>query len=257
MHAAAGAITGDIDFTQLVFAGFVIFFLGLVYYLRQQDKREGYPLEDPADPARRLVGFPLPPPPKEFLLPEGGTAVMPHFTSPTELKAARLFPHPGSPWVPTGDPLEDAVGPAAYPLRGDAPLYTSGTEVALKPMRDLPDWRVWAGEVDPRGMTVIGVDGVAAGTVIDLWVDRDVKILRYLEVELALPEAQHRVLLPIYYSNVRASRRQVRVKALRGAQFAKLPVLKQPNLITAREEDRLNAFFSGAYFYRYHQDAGF
>lgn len=255
MITAAGAITRDIDLTQLVFTAFVIFFLGLVYYLRQQDKREGYPLEDPADPERRLVGFPLPPPPKEFLLMEGGTATMPHFTSPPELRADRLYPSPGAPMVPTGDPLADAVGPAAYPLRQDEPLRSKRDEFALAPMRELPEWQVWEGEADPRGMRVIGADGALAGTAVDLWVDRDVKILRYIEVETAPPGAARRALLPIYYADVKPNRREIRVKALNAAQFAAIPALKVPNQITAREEDRLNAFFSGAFFYRYHQDA--
>lgn len=256
MASIAGAITGDIDLTQLVFAAFVIFFIGLVYYLRQQDKLEGYPLEDPADPNRRLVGFPPPPPPKEFRLMEGGTATMPHFTSPTELRAVRLDPSPGSPLVPTGDPLVDGVGPAAYPLREDEPARSKPDEIALAPMRELPGWDVWRGDPDPRGMRVISCDSVVAGIAVDLWIDRRAKILRYIEVELDLPSAKRRAMLPIYYANVRSRRREIRVKALTAAEFAKLPELKMPNQITAREENQVNAFFSGAYFYRYHQNAG-
>ena len=40
-----GAITGYIDVAQLVLYVFWIFFIGLVIYLRREDKREGYPLE--------------------------------------------------------------------------------------------------------------------------------------------------------------------------------------------------------------------
>ena len=67
-----GAITQDIDAPQLLFAAFAVFFGGLVLYLRREDKREGYPLEDPAGgreligiskapiafPLRRLIAFP-------------------------------------------------------------------------------------------------------------------------------------------------------------------------------------------------------
>ena len=41
----AGAITGYIDVAQLVLYAFWIFFAGLIFYLRREDKREGYPLE--------------------------------------------------------------------------------------------------------------------------------------------------------------------------------------------------------------------
>ncbi|MBV9117235.1 MAG: photosynthetic reaction center subunit H, partial [Acetobacteraceae bacterium] len=65
------AFTRDIDLTQIVFAIFALFFLGLVIYLRREDKREGYPLEDPVPGRRPLVGFPEPPPPKTYTLLEG------------------------------------------------------------------------------------------------------------------------------------------------------------------------------------------
>ena len=40
-----GAVTGYIDVAQLVLYAFWIFFVGLIFYLRREDKREGYPLE--------------------------------------------------------------------------------------------------------------------------------------------------------------------------------------------------------------------
>ena len=39
-----GAITGYIDVAQLVLYAFWLFFIGLIIYLRREDKREGYPL---------------------------------------------------------------------------------------------------------------------------------------------------------------------------------------------------------------------
>ena len=39
-----GAITGSIDVAQVVLYVFWIFFAGLIFYLRREDKREGYPL---------------------------------------------------------------------------------------------------------------------------------------------------------------------------------------------------------------------
>jgi photosynthetic reaction center H subunit len=38
-------VTSYIDFAQISLYVFWIFFAGLIYYLRSEDKREGYPLE--------------------------------------------------------------------------------------------------------------------------------------------------------------------------------------------------------------------
>jgi photosynthetic reaction center H subunit len=38
-------VTQHIDFAQISLYVFWLFFAGLIYYLRQEDKREGYPLE--------------------------------------------------------------------------------------------------------------------------------------------------------------------------------------------------------------------
>jgi photosynthetic reaction center H subunit len=39
-----GAITQYIDVAQVVLYVFWVFFFGLIFYLRREDKREGYPL---------------------------------------------------------------------------------------------------------------------------------------------------------------------------------------------------------------------
>src|SRR3712207_7725452 len=62
------SFTGTFDVAELAFYVFVLFFLGLVYYLRREDKREGYPLEsDRSDGGGRVTvrGFPNPPRPKK------------------------------------------------------------------------------------------------------------------------------------------------------------------------------------------------
>lgn len=58
-------MTQYLDLTTLVLYAFWIFFAGLIYYLRREDKREGYPLKSD----RRNVavqGFPAVPPRKTF-----------------------------------------------------------------------------------------------------------------------------------------------------------------------------------------------
>lgn len=55
-----------IDVAQVAIYAFWIFFAGLVYYLRREDHREGYPLtEDGVRPS--TPGFPRYPGPKRFI----------------------------------------------------------------------------------------------------------------------------------------------------------------------------------------------
>lgn len=58
-------ITSYIDFAQILLYAFWIFFAGLIYYLRKEDKREGYPL----DSSRRIKvqGWPAMPAQKFFI----------------------------------------------------------------------------------------------------------------------------------------------------------------------------------------------
>ena len=243
-----GAIIGDVDVAQLLVAAFVIFFVGLVLHLRQEDKREGYPLTDPAGGSDG-EGFPPMPKPKIFYRPDRTVWIAPHPEIERPLAARRAFPFPGSSLDPTGDPLTDGVGPAAWAMRRDEPMAFSSGKTQLTPMRIATDWVVAKGDVDPRGLPVIDAWNERAGVVSDLWIDRGVNILRYLEVELD-GEGGGRVLLPIHHTDIR--RRQARI-ALRGgvraAHLRRAPTLASPDGVTAREEDRINAFYAGAAFF--------
>jgi photosynthetic reaction center H subunit len=245
----SGGLAGEFDVAQLMVILFVIFFVGLVLHLRQEDKREGYPLKDPAGGPDQQ-GFPPLPAPKTFLLMDGGSTTAPHPEIERPI-AARRFPDvPGSPLIPTGDPLRDGVGPAAYALRKTTPLIYEVGKVQVLPLRSLPDWGLAYADQDPRGLRVIAADGVDVGVVVDLWIDRSVKILRYLEVEVKLAVGTRRSLLPIYYTDIKAKRGVVKVSAIRGLQFAEVPSVSAPDTITAREEDQVNAFYAGARFFR-------
>ena len=69
-----GAITGYIDVAQVVLYAFWIFFAGLIFYLRREDKREGYPLESDRSAQRHACRASRRcPSPKTFLLRDGGT----------------------------------------------------------------------------------------------------------------------------------------------------------------------------------------
>jgi len=186
-----GAITGYIDVAQLVLYGFWIFFAGLIFYLRREDKREGYPLEsDRSDrsPRMRVVGFPTPPEPKQFLLPHGqGTRQAPHAEARAGAirGAATDTPWNGSPLIPTGDPLRDGVGPGSYADREDSPDLTIDGTPKVVPMHVATDFIVEPEDPDPRGMPVVAADGQVAGTVKDLWVDRAEPRILFFEVALS------------------------------------------------------------------------
>lgn len=242
-----GAITQHLDAVQLITAAFFVFFAGLIYYLRREDKREGYPLWDVSPQGIPIEGFPAAPPVKTYTLLEGGETTMPHRTAPSLMRGLPVQRHLGAPLVPVGDAMLAEIGPGAYPLRKDAPLMAQG-EPQVLPMRVAKDWSVARGDPDPRGMRVFDAARKEVGTVTDLWVDRGVKILRYLEVQLDDP-AQRPVLVPIFRTDVRGKRRAVLIGAMLAGHLRQAPRLRTADEITAREEDQINAYFAAAYMY--------
>lgn len=241
-----GNLTGDIDLIQVLLVAFFAFFGGLVLYLRREDKREGYPLEPTtAGRAYPVVGFPSPPPPKTFRLIGGGTATMPHRIPqwPIEREAPPVMGGP----LPGGVPsLGDGLGAGASVLASEAPMRTAAGDLLLQPLRDAPGWSVGRGEDDPRGSRIAGSDLRPAGTVVDIWVDRVARILRYLEVEL---DGGGVILVPIFQCDTGRRGQLIVVWALRSDQLAAVPRLSRPGVMTAREEDRLTAFYAGAEIY--------
>jgi photosynthetic reaction center H subunit len=245
-----GAITGYIDVAQLVLYAFWIFFAGLVYYLRREDKREGYPLQSDRSaraPRVPVQGFPPMPRPKIFRLAHGGSVSAPSGRADTrEVKARPVAAWPGAPLEPTGDPMLEAVGPAAYAERADEPDLTLEGEPKIVPLGLAAGFYIPGQDPDPRGMQVIAGDGKSAGSVVDVWVDRSESLIRYLQVELA---GGSRVLLPINFARIDGMRRRVRVQALHAAQFASVPATARPDRITLREEDRIMGYYGGGTLY--------
>lgn len=248
-----GAITGYIDVAQLVLYAFWIFFAGLVLYLRREDKREGYPLEsDRTDRTRRVdvQGLPAVPRAKTFVLPHGGTVVAPNRKADTrEIKARPIGPWPGAPLEPTGDPLVDGVGPAAYAERAEEPDLTLEGEVKIVPLRVAHDFSLETRDPDPRGMAVVAADGKVAGTVCDVWVDRSEIIIRFLEAAVPTAEGERRVLVPWNLVKVDGNKGEVRVKSLHARHFANVPGLANPDQVTLREEDRIMGYYGGGHLY--------
>lgn len=240
-----------IDLAQLVLYAFWIFFAGLIYYLHRENKREGYPLEsDRSDRAPRVAvqGFPRIPEPKTYKLAHGGTAVAPNGLKDTrEIKAVPVAGFPGAPLAPTGDPMVDGVGPASYAQRADEPDLTYDGEPKIVPLRVAADHVLESRDPDPRGMPVIAADGKQGGVVRDVWVDRSEALIRYLEVETGSGNAMRRVLLPLNFARVKPG--AVHVKSVLSTHFAKVPGLRNPDLVTLLEEDKIMGFYGGGCLY--------
>ncbi len=244
-----GAITGYIDVAQLVLYLFWAFFAALIFYLRTEDKREGYPLEGDRPGESAGVGFPPLPQPKVFQLGHGGTysAPSPPEERPRPIAAEPTAPWPGAPLEPTGDPMLDGVGPASWAERVDEPEKTVHGTPRIIPMRLADGFSVAEGDPDPRGMTVFGADGEPGGRVADLWVDLAEPQVRYLEIEVGDEAGSRRVLLPIALATVQASR--IRVSAILGKQFARVPAIASESQVSQLEEDRICAYYAGGFLY--------
>ena len=241
-----GAITDYIDVAQVILYAFWIFFAGLIIYLRREDKREGYPLE--SDRSKRIAaqGFPALPKPKRFAMPHGGFVDAPRREAQASPRLTPSAFFPGAPLLPVGDPMQDAVGPAAYAERASEPDRTIDGEPLIMPLRRAVGFKVAAEDTDPRGMSVHGADRQLVGSVSDIWVDRAEPQIRYLEVTTS---PSQRVLLPIHFCRIDAARSRIDVRALLAHQFAKVPQLANPDQVTRREEDRICAYYAGGHLY--------
>lgn len=241
-----GAITGYIDVAQLVLYAFWIFFFLLVRHLHREGKREGWPLELGGRGQRFVEGFGGMPDPKTYELDHGqGTRTVPGpAAAGYELKAVPADSYFGAPIHPTGDPMVDGIGPAAWATRPESPDMTVDGKPRIVPLRVDSDHHVSSRDPDPRGKTVTGCDGVVGGTVVDLWVDRAEPHFRYAEVDVG----EHTVLLPMTMARVSRDG-SVKVKSIRGEQFKQVPRLANPDQVTLQEEDKVTAFYGGGTLY--------
>jgi photosynthetic reaction center H subunit len=240
---------GIVDPTDVIFSTFVLFFIGLVIYLRREDRREGYPLEDEATGRLEAAGgLFFTAKPKTFILPHGhGTLVKPNSIRESQDVAARPTSRaPGSPLEPNGDPMFAGVGPGSFAHRAKAPDVMLNGAPKIVPLRAAPGFSIDKTEADPRGMTVVGADGVSGGVVSDVWVDRAEYLIRYLEVAVA-PDKH--VLVPMTMAVVKKSQKTVKVDAVLGAQIANAPALASPDQVTMDEEERVCAYYGAGYLY--------
>jgi photosynthetic reaction center H subunit len=153
----------------------------------------------------------------------------------------------GDPIAITGDPMGAGVGPGAWANRSDTPDPTIDGRPKIVPLRADATFYLEPRDPDPRGMTVIALDGEAAGTVAEVWVDRSEPQVRYLEVLVA--STGRLVLLPITFCRFDVESRKVRVKAIKAKHFAAVPTTKSFNQVTLLEEDKIQAYYGGGYLY--------
>jgi photosynthetic reaction center H subunit len=241
-----GAITQYVDVAQLVLYAFWIFFFGLCYYLVREGHREGYPME--TESGRGVIaGWPVPGSSKTYVLHNGNEMVVPHEPEVKQtLLAEPTHGWIGAPLQPTGaNPMLDGVGPGAWADRQDVPDATSHGHPRLQPLRMAHEFSVNAKNIDPRGLPVVGGDGVVGGTVSDLWIDHSESQFRYLEVKL--PDGSRSVMLPINFARIKSDK--VQVRSIYGHQFAHVPGLKRDDQITFLEEEKVMAYYGAGTLY--------
>ena len=243
-----GALTGYIDVAQVVLYAFWLFFAGLIFYLHRENKREGYPLETERPQGSRVVerGFPDLPSPKTFVSHDGQAFTVPLYRNDrADAPVVMGAEWPGSPFVPTGDPMRDGVGPASYADREDVPEVGIEGRPIIMPLRLAHAHSIAPDGPNPIGYRVLGADSQQAGVVSDAWIDEAESVIRYLEVDTGT----RRVLLPMPMSRVRGREGVVKVASILAGQFENVPATKLPDQVTKREEDRIMAYFAGGHLY--------
>ena len=234
---------GTFDLARISLWLFWLFFAGLVIYLQRENQREGYPLEnDDGSPSTSVWSTPEP---KTFILPHGrGTYQAPDGQrEQRELKLARTAPNGGFPFAPTGDPMADGVGPAAWAMRRDEPELDGHGKPKLQPMAAAGEFAVAAGR-DPRGLPVKANDRASPGKVSDMWVDVPEQLVRYLEITL---EDGTKRLFPMTMAKIKAD--GVHVAALSAGSFKGIPQLRDPAVLTKLEEEKISAYVAGGTLY--------
>lgn len=235
-----GNITGYVDLAQILLYVFWLFFAGLIYYLVQENHREGYPMESGSNGRAVVKGFPIPEP-KTFLLAGGHSVTVPDLSrKEPPIHGNSIGMGLGSPIEPSGDAMTSGVGAGAWSLREDVPERSLDGKPLLQPLRVATAYTVAEQDVDPRGLPVMGGDGKQGGTVKDIWIDAAEMMFRYLEVEIA---GGRTVLLPMPFAQVR--RNQVEVHAIYARHFAAVPTLRNPHEITKLEEEKISAYYGG------------
>lgn len=243
---------GNVDLASVSIWMFWVFFACLIYYIQRENMREGYPLENEGD-GRETTQSPYSlPNPKTFHLPHGrGEVTVPSKENEdahrrTDLALAPSSPSDGTPYIPTGDAMDDGVGPASWVSRKDLPELDGKGYPKIVPMSHVENFSVSAGR-DPRGMRVGGRDNKSAGIISDMWVDEPEQLVRYLEVELEESLGGGKRLIPM--TLCRITRDYVMVRNLKRERFAGIPQHKSAKQVTLLEEDKISGYVAGGQLY--------
>jgi photosynthetic reaction center H subunit len=245
-------LTPGIDVALLVFWAFVLFFIVLVFYLRREDRREGYPLEDEVSGRVDTLGGAMhTASTKSFLLPFGhGTVTAPtKGREPVDIAARRTDRFAGAPYAPTGNPLADGIGPAAWADRAKRPDLDMDGHPRIIPLSGATAYGIAREDSDLAGWPVVGADGAVAGQVSDLWIDTADRLVRYIQVGGGDSVGIGPLLAPMMMAKVDRRRRRVVIDALNAAQFGGVPRPATPGQVTLYEEERIAAYFGGGYLY--------
>ncbi|MDA8585534.1 photosynthetic reaction center subunit H [Rhodobacteraceae bacterium] len=240
---------GNFDLASAAIWMFWIFFALLVYYLQTENMREGYPLEREDGNESASIGLFPTPADKTFHLPHGrGDVSVPSGQNAerTNLAIEATSASAGSPYVPTGNPMVDGVGPAAWAPRRDVTELDAHGHDKIKPMADLPDFEVSAGR-DPRGKPVVAGDGEVIGRIIDMWIDVPEQMVRYLTVDLNPEGTGQTRLIPINFCRIQHDR--VTVRSIYSGQFADVPGITNTGRVTLLEEEKIMAYYGGGTLY--------
>ena len=242
------AIIGNIDLASVSLWLFYLFFAGLIIYIQRENMREGFPLTDDDGTPNDHLGLPMPEP-KTFKLPHGrGEVTVPDGKPDArgEVALARTNASDGFPFEPTGNPLVDGVGPAAWCARRDAPELDGHGHPKIIPMAASEHFSVSAGR-DPRGLQVEAGDGEIVGKISDLWIDEPEQLVRFLEIELDGDHGGGKRLVPMTFAKIKRDR--VRIHAIFGEHFADVPKTASPRQVTLLEEDKIAAYYGGGKLY--------
>ncbi|MFO6447776.1 photosynthetic reaction center subunit H [Erythrobacter sp. NE805] len=249
----AAYIVGTFDVAELAFLTFLGFFIALVFYLNRESRREGYPLED--EDTGRIHPIKITDGDKKvFQLPNGRGTYVPEDVARDDINvpAVQAFRAAGAPLVPTGNPMIDGMGPAAWANRSKYPDLTFDGRPRIVPIAQSHELVIAPNDPQLVGWTVIGADKQVVGKVSDVWVDQAEHIIRYLEVETT---SGKKVLAPMPVAVVQTKGffgdrpELVEIDAITAAQFEDVPAIETAGIITRYEEDRIQAYFGGGYMY--------
>ncbi|MCP2679502.1 photosynthetic reaction center subunit H [Maricaulaceae bacterium NA33B04] len=242
-------IVGSFDLATLIFTLFNLFFVGLVFYLAREGRREGYPLESDETGKLESIGANWMPKPKTYKLSDGREIHKPDGVRDPSIddKATRMAPWAGAPIEPVGDPMQSGIGPGAYTMREDIPDMTHENLPKIVPLSAMPEFSVAKESADPRGFDVVGADGEVAGKISDIWMDRAEALVRYYEVEVAADG--RKVLMPYAFADVKGKASVVDVPSITAAQFTGVPAHASSTQVTRLEEDKISAYYASGTLY--------